>query len=101
MEENSAEFLNRLGMDGQLWAQEFLKMWGDKFEEVDEGLMIAWFANSIMSGWDNKSWSLPKRDEILGLCAQGYCTPRNGKKIMDADLMTDIADIIAKRLGVQ
>lgn len=32
------------------WAQEFLRLFGDKPEAIDEGLMIAWFANAIETG---------------------------------------------------
>jgi hypothetical protein len=35
-------------MDAQVWAKEFCKM----FPEMDEGTMIAWFANAIMAGYD-------------------------------------------------
>ena len=51
-EETSAEFLNRLGIDGQIWAKEFIKLWGKKKKEIDESLMISWFSNAIMAGYD-------------------------------------------------
>ncbi len=53
IEESSSEFLQRLGIDGQKWAKEFIKMFGNKKEEIDEELMVAWFCNSIMAGYDN------------------------------------------------
>ncbi len=37
-------------------------------------------------------------EKLLGLAAQGYCTKRNENKILDADLLKDIASAI--RLGV-
>lgn len=52
--ENSAEFLQRLGTDGQLWAKEFMKKFEEKKEEIDEELMRSWFANAIMAGHDKK-----------------------------------------------
>jgi hypothetical protein len=36
--------------DAQKWAQEFMRLFGDKRDEIDEGLMIAWFANAIETG---------------------------------------------------
>jgi len=50
--ETDGEFLNRLGIDGQKWAQEFIKLFEDKKEEIDESLMITWFCNSIIAGFD-------------------------------------------------
>jgi hypothetical protein len=35
-------------MDAQVWAKEFCK----QFPDMDEGTMIAWFANAIMAGYD-------------------------------------------------
>lgn len=44
-------------MDAMRWAREFcaqFKVWSDKGVESDpEGLMVAWFANAIMAGYDN------------------------------------------------
>jgi hypothetical protein len=34
--------------DAAIWASAFIQMWGDKLHEVDEGLMIGWFANAMM-----------------------------------------------------
>jgi hypothetical protein len=36
--------------DAQTWAQEFLDRFGERLEDIDEGLMIAWFANAIETG---------------------------------------------------
>lgn len=41
-----------MGMDAQEWAREFLRIWSGRWSEVDEGLMISWFANAIMRGFD-------------------------------------------------
>lgn len=43
-------------MDAVVWAKEFMRLFGPKLNEVDEGLMVAWFANSIMCGWDHAHW---------------------------------------------
>ena len=42
---------------------------------------------------------LPHKEEIIGLVGQVYCTKRNDKKIVDPDLLMDIVEIIAKRIG--
>lgn len=52
MEEISGDFLKRIGTDGQKWAQEFIKLFGEQKEKIDEGLMIGWFCNAIMVGHD-------------------------------------------------
>jgi len=36
--------------DAQEWAQEFMRLFGDRRDEIDEGLMISWFANAIETG---------------------------------------------------
>lgn len=53
--ERTCDMLQRLGMDGHKWAKEFIKMWNGRvvgYGEVDEGLMIGWFCNAIMQGYD-------------------------------------------------
>jgi len=35
-------------MDASIWAKEFCKL----NPEVDEGVMLSWFANAIMAGYD-------------------------------------------------
>lgn len=42
-------------MDAKDWAEEFMRIWGERRNEIDEGLMLAWFANSIMAGFDESS----------------------------------------------
>jgi hypothetical protein len=39
-------------MEAAAWASEFVKRFGDVDRRIDEGLMVAWFANAIMSGHD-------------------------------------------------
>lgn len=39
-------------MDAKVWAEEFMRIFGQKLSEIDEGLMIGWFANAIMCGSD-------------------------------------------------
>lgn len=33
--------------DAQVWAQEFMREFGNRKDDIDEGLMIGWFANAI------------------------------------------------------
>jgi len=56
-EETAAAFLNRLGDNAQLWAQEFVRTI-DKIgrDKIDEGLMISWFANAIGHSNDVRRW---------------------------------------------
>jgi len=50
--ESSADFLKRVGINGYKWAQEFMKIFGNDKDKIDEELMIGWFCNSIMAGYD-------------------------------------------------
>lgn len=36
--------------DAQVWAQEFLRLFGERRDDLDEGLMVSWFANAIETG---------------------------------------------------
>ena len=45
-------------MDAAAWAKEFMHIFGKRLGEIDEGLMIGWFANAIMRGWDEAHWKL-------------------------------------------
>lgn len=33
--------------DAMVWAEEFMKNFGDKLDQIDEGLMVGWFANAM------------------------------------------------------
>lgn len=55
-------------LDAQLWAKEFMRIWSKRWAEVDEALMIAWFANAIMRGFDESS--AISRPEIESLKAE-------------------------------
>jgi len=39
-------------IDGTVWAKEFMRLFGERRHEIDEALMIGWFCNSIMRGFD-------------------------------------------------
>lgn len=55
-----ADFLKDVGMDGHKWAKGFMELFGTRLGEVDEALMIAWFCNSIMAGYDEGRCRLRK-----------------------------------------
>lgn len=61
---DTGKVLQAMGTDARLWAQEFMETFkkhaGQPPEWLDEGLMIGWFANAIMAGYDNANW---KHDE--------------------------------------
>lgn len=59
-------------MDAQAWAKEFMRIWSGHVigegDTVDEGLMIGWFANAIMCGYDASSRNNNKHiDKLKGL----------------------------------
>lgn len=43
--------------DATVWAKEFMDIFGDKLNTIDESLMHTWFANAIMCGWDHYNWA--------------------------------------------
>ena len=40
-------------MDAKLWAEAFMRRFEHRKDEIDEGLMLTWFANAIMAGYDH------------------------------------------------
>jgi hypothetical protein len=46
------DLLDYMGMDAARWAEEFCKIARDKGHHLDEGWMLSWFANAIMTGYD-------------------------------------------------
>lgn len=57
-------------MDAKVWAQEFMKTFkahaGEPPAWLDEDLMLGWFANAIMCGWDHAHWKLDPQQEHKG-----------------------------------
>jgi hypothetical protein len=45
--------------DAQVWAREFKRL----FPQSDEGLMLSWFANALMAGWDEHARREEQNDE--------------------------------------
>ena len=50
-------------MDAVRWAREFMRLFGQRLHEVDESLMVGWFANAIMRGWDEARWKAKREQE--------------------------------------
>ena len=46
----SGVFIGYLGSDARRWAKAFVELHGDKLP--DEDLLIGWFANAIMVGYE-------------------------------------------------
>lgn len=46
--------------DAMVWAEEFMRNFGDKLDQIDRGLMVGWFANA-MAAQERKglSWEDP------------------------------------------
>lgn len=42
-------------MDASIWAKEFMSIFGNRKQDIDEDLMLGWFANAIMTGHDSVS----------------------------------------------
>ena len=39
--------------DALMWAREFMKIWqSEPIDVLDEDLMLGWFANAVMAGYD-------------------------------------------------
>lgn len=55
-------------IDASVWAKTFMEMFKDRHEEIDEELMLTWFANAIMTGSDRQYYRMqPKIDKLKGL----------------------------------
>ncbi len=61
--------------DAKIWAEEFMRIKAEKNFEIDEGLMLAWFANAIMAGYDyaHRSKKPNASEAIYGFCAWITC----------------------------
>ena len=63
-------------MDAKRWATEFMERNAGKVvgsPAVDDGLLIAWFANAIMCGHDNARWKAEAEAKHLRMQI-GYIT---------------------------
>lgn len=39
-------------LDALKWAEYFMELFDNRRDEIDESLMLTWFANAIMTGYD-------------------------------------------------
>jgi hypothetical protein len=49
-------------MDPRAWAAGFMRITGGK---ADEDVMLAWFSNAIMCGWDHHYWQSPEYKQAI------------------------------------
>jgi hypothetical protein len=65
---NEKEF-NPQSMDAKVWAIEFMRLYRENALDptwVDEGLMIGWFANAIMAGYDeSQRRAIQQRERLV------------------------------------
>lgn len=50
--------------DATVWAKNFMNIFGDRRQDIDEALMLTWFANAIMRGWDEHARRYPLGEKI-------------------------------------
>ncbi len=65
MAENKEEFKLYTTMDATVWAEEFLKCVVFEKHPIDLDTMRAWFANSIMCGYDHHGYKTQKQIDSL------------------------------------
>lgn len=78
------------GRDAMKWATAFVQYMKKHEFEIDEGLMVGWFANAMAQ-------SEPKQlteEDALGIAARVWCRPECGKITMDATLAQAFADVL-------
>jgi len=90
--------------DARVWAHEFMRCVGN--QPLDEGIMMAWFANSFMAGYDwgkgplnrDHAESLGEDGSALesarGIAARCWCQPKTEKKTMDVELAEEFAKVL-------
>jgi dATP/dGTP diphosphohydrolase, N-terminal len=65
--------------DATIWSRYFMQIFGDKKEEIDEGLMIGWFANAFGTA----EMHMQKEEQAIGL--PGDPGPIDREAIMDRE----------------
>lgn len=71
--------------DAKVWADEFMAEFGDRREDIDEGLMIGWFANAMEQAVIHRQADAPPLSDIveapllehLESCDSGFCRDFN------------------------
>jgi hypothetical protein len=69
---DDSALLNTMRTDGLSWASEFIKRFGDRPDEIDEDLMLGWFANAIEAG--RTAGAEQARSEAIGWTWAKACT---------------------------
>lgn len=93
--ENCGEFLERLGMNGNLWAKEFIEKNKERDLASDEGAMNGWFANAIMAGYDKGR--KPAEGSFMWAVEQ----MKQGKKVRRKNRFDNKKYIFAKGLDIE
>ena|ERR1700727_2411201 len=52
-------------LDGYVWAKEFMRIFDDRKQNIDESLMASWFCNAIMCGYDAQQGKLAKITSLI------------------------------------
>lgn len=85
-------------IDARDWAKEFMRLYWEKnpkqFHYIDENLMIGWFANAIMAGYDkakreSSKPSVPSRADIRKVFDEFVEVGDNQLKMLYANDMAD------------
>lgn len=91
--------------DARVWAQEFVKVVKKNPSiSTDEGTMIGWFANAIMSGWDEAHRRLRPPVEscrAIHVASRVWCDQEMGDVVMDVNAAGEIACIIERVIQQQ
>ena len=89
--------------DATVWSKDFVKTLHENnwtIEDIDEGLMLGWFANAIEVSTDIRSKQLT-HDEALGVAAQCWCDKQTEHLEMNAALAEAFAErLMGKRVYI-
>ena len=91
--------------DAQIWAEEFMRhktknQWA--LQDIDEGLMLAWFANCLCAQMDHDAdLAGVKVSEAIGCTYATMCTyAMNGKDITKVEF-PEIAETVQAALALE
>jgi hypothetical protein len=86
MNEAEAKF-NSQSMDAQVWAKEFMRIYTEQIAKgnnlwIDEALMIGWFANAIMAGYDEAN-RRNEQSHLDGVYCDVICLEKRAKELRE------------------
>lgn len=94
-------------MDANVWARDFMETFKNHGHSnsnwITEDLMVTWFANAIMCGWDHANWGRHRRvtkEDVLQAIGLAYTSKNNAKKVLDAELGVSIANAVFFTPGI-